>query len=215
MPHPARCDRPCRSTGRWQVKHIPFSPTPERGFFRHPAPANTAPYPSSGPRRPLYLPDHTPAILPARKPGKRPGRRGKPTRGDRKIVRPSRTAGSGIRPPLTEPGNIAFHFFLTTFDLTNGQKAFVIFAPLENCDLSCSWSNERNVLMAGLTSRHELCCMGSCLRREPLRLFRTGLSQAFMGVSDNGLTLFSSFSRRRDRAGQHLPPCPPPKPPLT
>ena len=38
VPHPARCDRPCRSTGRWQVKHIPFSPTPERGFFRHPAP---------------------------------------------------------------------------------------------------------------------------------------------------------------------------------
>ena len=131
VPHPARCDRPCRSTGRWQVKHIPFSPTPERGFFRHPAPANTAPYPSSGPRRPLYLPDHTPAILPARKPGKRPGRRGKPTRGDRKIVRPSRTAGSGIRPPLTEPGNIAFHFFLTTFDLTNGQKAFVILLPLK------------------------------------------------------------------------------------
>ncbi|MFQ8804981.1 MAG: aminotransferase class III-fold pyridoxal phosphate-dependent enzyme [Alistipes indistinctus] len=98
-------------TGRWQVKHIPFSPTPERGFSGHPAPANTAPYPSSGPRRPPYLPDHTPAILPARKPGKRPGRRGKPTRGDRKIVRPSRTAGSGIRPPLTEPGQHCVSLF--------------------------------------------------------------------------------------------------------
>ena len=37
---------------------------------------------------------------------------------------------------LTEPGNIAFHFFLTTFDLTNGQKAFVILLRSENYDLS-------------------------------------------------------------------------------